>query len=689
MRRRQWQAEMNFFIVSGEASVISGIIDRETMSRIRKLTAAASALAVLAGMTIGGASAASAAALKPAVTRMAGSVAAVTRHARATGNVAGAKRLSIQLWLRPRTAAAQRFASAVSTPGNSKFHHYLSPAGYAARFGATRSAADSVESWLRAQGFTGVHTDAQRSYVRATAATSTINAAFRVRLKLYRASALGNAGPYRLRANDRAISLPTSVAASVLGVTGLDNAAPIVPLDYQRDKAHGRAARNTISAAAPRAPCSRYYGQHKSAGLPKHFGSTAFPTEVCGYSAGQLRAAYRVTGRASGTGQTMALVELGLTRAMFRTLKDYAVANAMPAPSSQRYTELSLGRGTACGDYFDVEEQLDVESSYDMAPGASQLVVGGDTCNDGDFGLQGLFDADTAILNGAGGHPLASVVSNSWESGDESQPAFLTDIEHAYLVRAAAEGVGMYFSSGDFSGVQAPSSDPFAIGVGGTTLGIGRTGNRLFETGWSTGVSILRKHRWIFEGEDFAAGGGPSLLWKQPAYQQRVVPASMSKAPGNRGGRVRSAPDISADADPFTGFAVGLLTFHRKKAPTFGEVAVGGTSLSAPLVAGIVTAAQQGQPAPFGRTNPAIYKLAGTSAIFDPVPVTSTSPVGFRGQSCDARTCGIQLLTTADDQNPNMFGYTGQVTVRGYDNMTAVGTPDGPNFIAALRALEK
>lgn len=654
------------------------------MSRIRTFTAAAGAMAAMAVMTIGGASTVASAAPKLAYTHLAGSVAAFTRHDAATGNVAGARRLSIQLWLRPHTAAAQRFASAASTPGNSKFHHYLSPAGYAARFGATRGEAARVESWLRSQGFTRVHTDAQRSYVRATATTSKINAAFRVRLKLYRASATANAGPYRLRANDRAISLPSSLVGSVLGVTGLVNSAPILPLDYQRYK-----PRHAISAAAHRAPCSRYYGQHKSTGLPKHFGTTTFPTEVCGYSARQVRAAYGATGRTTGAGQTIALVELGLTKEMFRTLKDYAKVNAMPAPSSRRYTELSLGRGTACGDFFDVEEQLDVEASYDMAPGANQLVVGGDTCDEGDFGLQGLFDADTAILNGAGGHPLASVASNSWEGGDESQPAFLTNIEHAYLVRAAAEGVGMYFSSGDFSGVEAPSSDPFAIGVGGTTLGLGRTKNRLFETGWSTGVSILRKHHWIFEGEFFAAGGGPSLLWKQPAYQQGVVPASMSTAPGNRGGPVRSAPDISADADPFTGLAVGLLTFHRKKPPTFSEIAIGGTSLAAPLVAGIVTAAQQGQPVPFGFTDPAIYQLAGTRALFDPLPVTSRSPVGFRGQSCDAKTCGIQLLTTADDQNPNMFGYTGQVTVKGYDNMTGVGAPDGPNFIAALRALEK
>ena len=37
-----------------------------------------------------------------------------------------------------------------------------------------------------------------------------------------------------------------------------------------------------------------------------------------------------------------------------------------------------------------------------MAPAASQLVVGGDSCNEGDFGQQGLVDADLAILDGTG-----------------------------------------------------------------------------------------------------------------------------------------------------------------------------------------------------------------------------------------------------------------------------------------------
>ena len=208
-----------------------------------------------------------------------------------------------------------------------------------------------------------------------------------------------------------------------------------------------------------------------------------------------------------------------------------------------------------------------MESSYDLAPAANQLVVGGDSCNNGFFGLQALFNADTAILNGVGGHPLAQIASNSWEGFDETQPVNIVNIEHAYLVRAAAEGVSMLFSAGDGSGVLTPSSDPFATAVGGTTLGIGNKVARLFETGWSTGIAIDVNNKWIFEGEQGASGGGPSLLWAQPGYQRGVVPAWLAKAPGNRPGAIRAVPDISADADPFTGMNVGLLTFDSKGNP--------------------------------------------------------------------------------------------------------------------------
>ena len=81
-----------------------------------------------------------------------------------------------------------------------------------------------------------------------------------------------NAGPYLLFANDRPITLPSFLARSVLGVTGLDNAAPVLPL-----------TKFATSKAAAKASCSSYYGQHMVAKLPPRFGTTRFPTPICGY----------------------------------------------------------------------------------------------------------------------------------------------------------------------------------------------------------------------------------------------------------------------------------------------------------------------------------------------------------------------------------------------------------------------
>jgi subtilase family serine protease len=642
--------------------------------------AAAGVTAVLAAAMTAGASGLAQASARPGQTLLPGSAVPFTGHTPVTGYVPGGQRLTVQLWLKPDTAAAEQYATAVATPGSTLFHHYLSPAAYTARFAASQAAASQVESWLRGEGLTGVTTDSGRSYVRATAPVSVINAAFGIRLTLYKPSAAVNAGSYPLRANNGPVSLPATVAAQVLGVTGLDNANPEIPL-IQENTGPDAAGQS----ASPASECSQYYGQHTVSGLPEKYGTSTFPYKGCGYTAGQLRAAYGASDASTGRGQTIALVEQGLAKDMFLTLADYANANDLPAPSPARYAELSLGKNT-CGDQFQTEEQIDVEASYDMAPGASQLVVGGDSCNNGDGQNQALFDADTAILDGAGGHPLATIVSNSWNSGPESQQASWTSIENAYLVRAAAEGVGMYFSSGDTPGVEMPASDPYATAVGGTTLGIGASNNRLFETGWSTGGFTLTKNNtWQFQGVPAAAGGGPSLLWAEPAYQKGVVPAALTKPPGTRSGAARSVPDISADADGATGIAVGVLTFPKGGgAPVYSEAVTGGTSLACPLVAGMVAAAQQGQAVPFGFLNPVLYKLYGTGAYHDTLPITSHSLLSERAMYCSVTFCGVKALLTTDDQNP---AWTTQVTLPGYDNMTGVGTPNGPAFIQHLRQL--
>jgi subtilase family serine protease len=616
------------------------------------------------------------------------SVAPFTAVNQSTGAVPSASKLTVQLWLAPRAAAAASFADAVSTPGNPQFRHFLSPAAYAARFGATAAEAGAVGSWLKSQGFTGITTDSGRDYVRATAPVAAIDQALKVQLQYYRASADASAGRYPLRANDGPVSLPASIAGSVIGVTGLDNAAPT--MTYAKPV-------NPVAAGQPRPAkasgasfdCSKWYAQHYASDLPSQFGVTKFPTIICGYTPQQIRQAYGYSGASDGRGVTLALVEVGLTPLMYQTLKTYAKTHELQAPSSGRYAELSLGPGSACGDPFDTEEQLDVESSYAMAPMASQLVVGGDSCNNGDFGLQALYDADLAILDGANNRPLAPIASNSWEGGDETIPADELTIEHDYLIKAAAEGVTMLFSSGDSSGVGVPSSDPYATAVGATTLAIGHGDPRLFETGWSTGISADTNGKWTFQGEQSAAGGGASLLWRQPGYQRGVVPKAMTVTTGNRGGPVRTVPDISAVGDPFTGMTVGMLSFDgHGNVSGYYEQPLGGTSLAAPLIAAIVADAEQGAGA-FGFINPALYHLAhaAPSVFHDAEPLTSKSSAGYRGVACDEATCGVLSLTMFDDQSWSMAGYTGQVTAPGYDTMTGIGTPNGQAFIKALRKL--
>jgi hypothetical protein len=85
-----------------------------------------------------------------------------------------------------------------------------------------------------------------------------------------------------------------------------------------------------------------------------------------------------------------------------------------------------------------------------------------------------------------------------------------------------------------------------------------------------------------------------------------------------------------------------------------------------------------------------LYPLAGTRAFHDVLPVTRRSPARYRAVVCASgdRNCNFSgagtLLNIFDDQP----GPTGQVALRGYDNMTGLGSPDGQAFIAALRRLE-
>ena len=629
--------------------------------RIR--TIAVAAAGVLAAVAAGGAAQAA-----PGEVVLPGSVApAVTSAGPATGTVAASQQLTVQLWLNGNQAGATAFANSVSDPNNADFQRYVSPSTYTDRFGATAASANAVSAWLNQQGFHNVTTDAQRSYVQASAPASTVQSAFAVQLKKFTVAG------QTITSNDRDVSLSASIAGDVLGVTGL-NSTPPKPLLVQAP-----------SSDVPN--CSNYFGQNHQ-NVPAIDGVTSVPTRVCGYTGTQLRAAYGMNNINTGKGVTVAYVEQGEPDKMFQTLTTWAKAGGLPAPKPQNYSELLLGSGGACGNPFDIEEQLDIESGYAMAPDQHELMVGGDSCNSQDQGNQALFDADNAVLDGNGNAPLATISSNSWgPATDETSDPADVPIMHSILLRAAGEGVGMYFASGDQPGVGTPQDDPYAIGVGATSLGLDANNKRLFETGWSIEHHTLNADgTYTDAGIEAGSSGGVSTLFDEPAYQKGVVPRSMTLGDGRTTpGRV--VPDVSADGDSLTGMSVGFTEPGTNGGPdVYSSHPVGGASLSAPLFAGIVAAAQQGQHRAFGFLNPLLYSLAGTPVFHDALPFTASTPVAYR----DVYSPSIDFLGsqagpyvgTLDAQDP---AKTQQVTARGYDTMTGIGTPNGQLFIYALR----
>jgi len=638
------------------------------------------AIAVCAVVTVGVGTEASGSARASSAVAVPGSLPTAVGTAARVGSAPASQRLTVQVWLKPDMAHAAATADAVATPGSPEFHHYLSPDTYTARFAPSAAQAKSVAAWLTGKGLTGAQVDGGRDYVSATGPVSVVESAFQVRIGRYQArDAAGPAGRSTVfTSNDREASVPASLASDVLDVTGLGSASAA---------SRSTAASAPLShAAAQGAMCAQYWAQHVHPLHPAYQGLAQASLPVCGYSAAQLRAAYGATSQDSGSGQTVALTEDESPTAMFRTLTAYARSNQLPLPRPSQFRQVQAGSTctapstadrAAQSPPVDVEAEMDSEAVYAMAPGADQVMVVGTGCDED----QALLDAASAVLTGDGHHPLASIASNSWQIplGDVSPQTV-----HAIDVRAAAEGVGMYVASGDTPGLTVTDSDPYAVAVGGTTLGIGAARNRVFETGWSDDFGSLAGGKWTDLGVS-GGGGGVSDVYRQPSYQKGVVPSSMAQVRvANKTVLGRTVPDIAADADPDTGMLIGYTDTdsHGNPGP-YRTVSSAGTSLATPLVAGLVADDQQGQKSPYGFINPRLYRLARTGAFHDALPISTSAPQQDRA----AYIAPDDTSTSADVDVLDAQGRpdTQQVTAKGYDTMTGIGTPNGAAFIAALR----
>jgi subtilase family serine protease len=615
--------------------------------------------------------------------QVAGTRAAWATAAAAVGTTAGSTPLTLTVDLALRDAAgAEALAARVSDPANPEHGAFLTPEAYKARFAASDATVGAVRAYLVAHGATVTEVSPTNRYLRISTTAAAAESMFGVGLKQYRKD--GEV----LRANDRAVTLPSAIAGAVTAVQGLTEV---------------RLKRAAVPAAPPSpvflnaGPCSSYYGQKTDYSVPKVAG--AYPSYApCGYVPSQLRSAYDVQSYQSGplkldgSGVTVGIVDAYNSPTVLGDANTYAtkhgdrpfaagqLVDLKPAAYTQGYGYKDPVYGEdACGEQgWYGEETLDVEAVHGMAPGAKVVFSGAASCFDDDI--------DLAVRRIVDGH-LASIISNSYgDAGENLDPATI-DAEHTTFVQAALEGIGVYFSSGDSGDevanlgvrtVDYPASDPWVTSVGGTSLAIGADGKRIFETGWSTAKSTLVKGSWTPAPPGayvYGGGGGVSKLFVQPAYQKGVVPDSISRYFGGAPGR--AVPDISAIGDPNTGMLVGQTQTFPNGSTKYAEYRIGGTSLACPVTAGIMALADQLYGHSRGFANYFIYGQSGKASINDPQLATVRRVV--RNDFANGVDASGGVITSLRSINVR----TTIFVRKGYDDVTGVGEPNGSAFLLA------
>ncbi|MER0445276.1 S53 family peptidase [Streptomyces sp. Edi4] len=586
------------------------------------------------------------------------------------GATAASTTVNARVYLAGRDAKGlDAYAAAVSDPRSASYGKYLSAAETQARFGATKGQIDAVTKWLKSSGLT--ITGSNQHYISVSGDAAAAQKAFATPLHNYRKD------QRTYRAPAKAASAPDALAGAVLTVTGLDN-APHRATHQDTLPGPGAGFHNA-------GPFSTYYGSNVAKTLPDAYG-TKIPYAVHGYTGEQLRAAYGA-GKYTGKGVTVAITDAYASPTMAKDAAQYAKNNGDKAYKKGQYTEVlpaefnSTEACDASGWYG--EESLDVEAVHAVAPEANIVYVGGASCNDPD-----LLDALNKVVD----NRLADMVSNSWGDVEANETP---DVQAAYdqtFKLGAIEGIGFYFSSGDNGDeaahagkkqVDTPANSAWATSVGGTSLAVGKHNTYQFETGWGTEKATLSADgkSWVnFPGAyTGGAGGGTSSTVKQPFYQRGIVPDSLAKANGAT--PMRTVPDIAAVADPNTGFLVGQTQAWPDGSVKYDEYRIGGTSLAAPVIAGIQALAQQAQRFPIGFANPGIYARYHSPLFHD----VTDHPLGAHRDLAVAR---VDFANSVDASKGVLTSVrslgkdSSLAAVKGYDDVTGVGSP-APGYVAS------
>ena len=603
------------------------------------------------------------------------------------------------------SSAAEALAQAVSDPRSSSYRHYLTPAQFRQRFAPTANQVAQVQSWLQSQGFNLIYTPQNNHYVAAEGTVAQAQAAFGVSFNMYKAHGWGHA----LRSPSADVSIPGTIAGLVTDVVGLDQGYQFVTTYHVADDPNAPPTPGFRNAP----PLSAFYGQLLTGvavppftpppaapgySFPAGFtdnplGLASVPWTIRGHTPADVKGAYSISGF-DGTGQTVAIIDAYASPTILQDANQWSTNRGVPhfgmtgggtltqvvAPGTYHHPEgpIPPSKGFPVQDPqgWYAEETLDVESVHGMAPNANVVYVGAPN---------NYQDLDAAMNHVVDRH-LAQIVSNSYGFSTEFlHPGFIKPFEDT-LIQATIEGIGVYFSSGDsgdetvnfgFATTDYPASSPRVTAVGGTSLAVDMNHNLLFETGWGVSSYSCNKNTLVCTRSFWQAGGGGgvSCIFSLPSYQAGAGVPAASAGTQCEGFVGRGVPDIAALADAQTGYLVGQTqTFPHTCNPAvteYDEYRLGGTSLSCPIVAGIMALSDQKAGSPHGFANPFFYMHPGMFRDIGPVD-TAVARRNFNNSVDDCNDT-VDRLRTFNDYS----GSPTQSTGTGWDNVTGLGVFNG------------
>ena len=302
---------------------------------------------------------------------------------------------------------------------------------------------------------------------------------------------------------------------------------------------------------------------------------------------------------------------------------------------------------SSAADRWVSEGSYDLEMVHVMAPAARLIYLA--VPPDG----QDIYQAALAWLTT---HTPTDVVSYSEGTAEPSSPVLSM---RSGLVAAARAGITIVAASGDYGATEFepdgttlypaptvawPASDPLVTAVGGTRLRISARRTRAAPDTADDG-----------ETDDQAGGGGLSAVFTRPSWQDGVRTAV--------GGR-RGIPDISMDASPCSATATYSHAGLTAANAAGGWQATSGTSMAAPLFAGLIADAVQAAGHRLGPVNPVLYRMHGPGDGIMDITQGSTTTPAIRGYpatpgydlatglgTVGSATLFVRTLATAEDRS--------------------------------------